>query len=316
MNPARFSPEIRVGTRGSRLALAQAGEICARLRAKFPQKKFKLVVIQTAGDEFQSVEIFKKGGVGIFTKAIEKKLLKGAIDIAVHSLKDLPTTLPRGLVLGAFPKRRDPRDVLVSRRCLGLEELPEGSTVGTGSPRRKTQVLLARPDLFVADLRGNLDTRARRVLVEKKFDGMVVARAGLLRLKKYLKFARPISPEKVLPAPGQGALGIELRARDIQTARLVRVLNHSRTEKEVLAERSFLKTLGGGCRVPAGVHSQVRGNKIRLKAAVFSSRRAECVFSEASGPLDRSVEVGRKLAKDLIKKGARRLMREARSDER
>jgi hydroxymethylbilane synthase len=307
---------VRVGTRGSRLALCQTAEVCARLKAKFPQVKFRTVVIQTAGDEFQGVEIFRKKNTGIFTKTIEKKLLAGAVDMAVHSLKDLPTTLSKKLILAAFPKRQDPRDVLLTRQGYRLADLPHGARVGTGSPRRRRQLLLMRPDLEVLDLRGNLDTRAKRVLVHRTLDGIVVAHAGLRRLGKYRRFARPIPPGQFLPAPGQGALGIEIRAKDEQLLRFARALNHRPTEKAVLAERYFLKTLQGGCRVPAGIYSRVRGNRIHLKAAVFSVSGSEQVSSEVSGPLDRFLEIGRRAAKELLKKGAARLMREARSVEK
>ncbi|MGH7197213.1 MAG: hydroxymethylbilane synthase, partial [Candidatus Omnitrophota bacterium] len=176
---------LRIGTRGSPLALAQAGEIQRRLSARWPGLKFTRVVIRTEGDEFQSVELFRRKKTGIFTKAIEKKLLENKIDIAVHSLKDLPTELPAGLRLAAFPKRVDPSDVLISRKRWGLASLPEGAAVGTGSPRRKRQLLLLRPDLRLVDIRGNLDTRIGRVLRKNDLDAVVVAAAGLLRLKKY-----------------------------------------------------------------------------------------------------------------------------------
>ena len=173
---------IRLGTRGSRLALAQAGQVRRRLSAAWPGLRFEIVTVKTLGDEFQGVELFRQSGVGVFTKAIEKKLLSGEIDLVVHSLKDLPTDLSRGLVLAAVPRRLDAADVLLSKKRLTLSQLPAGAMVGTGSPRRKRQLLLARPDLKVRDLRGNLDTRVSKMLCGE-LDAIVLARAGLLRLK-------------------------------------------------------------------------------------------------------------------------------------
>lgn len=303
---------VRIGTRGSQLALAQARDIQKRLSRRHRSVAFKLVVIKTAGDEFQSVELFKRKKTGVFTKAIEEKLLRNEIDIAVHSLKDLPTELPRGLCLAAFPKRLDAADVLISRKRFGLSSLPRGASVGTGSPRRKRQLLLARPDLKLVDIRGNLDTRIAKVLKQKRYDAVVVARAGLLRLRKYLKYASPLSPRAVLPAVGQAALGIQARSEDSEVLRLTRFLNDARTQKEVLAERSFLKKLMGGCRVPAGIHSKVRGARLYLKAAVFSTKGKSFVRGEISGPAGRYGELGAALAKRLLKKGAGKFVKEAR----
>lgn len=308
MRPSR---EIRIGTRGSALALAQAEEVRRRLQARFPSRRFRIVTIKTRGDEFQAVELFKKKGIGVFTKAIEKKLLDNKIDIAVHSLKDLPTQLPKGLLLAAVPKRLDTRDLLVSRKRYTLASLPKGSVVGTGSPRRKRQIFGLRPDLVLEDIRGNLDTRVRKVL-KRELDALVVARAGLLRLKKYLRFAVPVPRGQILPAVGQGALGLETRKGDRELLKMARLLNHSVTEKEVSAERLFLKALRGGCRVPVGIDAAVRNGKIFLKAAVFSTQTTDRVCGEASGPVDRYPIVSRSLAKKLLKNGAARFLREAR----
>src|SRR3989338_7513307 len=230
--------------------MAQATAIRRCLKKKFPKFQFLLVVIKTTGDNFQGVELFKKNNIGVFTKALEDKLLSREIDIAVHSLKDLPTELPKSLVLCAFPKRLDPSDVLLSKKRWRFSELPKGASVGTGSPRRKRQLLRLRPDLDVREIRGNLDTRVKRVIRDKKYDAIVVAKAGLLRIKKYLKYARVIPSDKLLPAVGQAALGLEVRSNDKETSAIVKTLNHSETEKAVCAEREFLKTLKGGCRVP------------------------------------------------------------------
>lgn len=303
---------IRIGTRGSALALAQSGEVLKCLRRRWPSEKFSLVTVKTAGDEFQSVELFKKTNVGVFTKAIEEKLLAGKIDIAVHSLKDLPTDLPRGLALAAVPRRLDARDALISRKRWKLETLPAGSVVGTGSPRRKSQIAHLRPDLVLKDMRGNLDTRVGKVL-RKEYDAVVVADAGLRRLRKYRRYAKPIGPEVLLPAVGQAALAIQVRARDARTLKLVRALNHTATEFEVKAERAFLGTLRGGCRVPVGIFSQTSGKTLRLRASVFSTKDASRVSGEISGRLVDAEALGRRLAAALLRKGAGRLLREARA---
>ncbi|MBI3251785.1 MAG: hydroxymethylbilane synthase [Candidatus Omnitrophica bacterium] len=296
---------VRIGTRGSRLALAQAGEIQKKLRSRFPKTIFKIVIVKTLGDEFQAVELFKKNKTGVFTGAIEKKLLDGSIDMAVHSLKDLPTGLPAGLTLAAFPKRQDARDALISKERHTLESLPLGARVGTGSPRRGRQIHRLRPDLKLVDIRGNLDTRVAKVLKKKDLAATVVAMAGLLRLKKYLRYARPLPARRFLPAPGQAALAIEIRKKDNDLFKMARRLNDKKTELQVTAERRFLRELGGGCRVPAGVSSVVRGSKVYLRAAVFSVKSGKMIKAEGT-----SVS---KMVATLFKKGARKILNEARA---
>lgn len=305
---------FRIGTRGSLLALTQAEGIRRRLALMHRTLRFRLVKVRTAGDEFQGVELFKKNNTGVFTKEIERKLLKGEIDIAVHSLKDLPVDLPRGLTLGAFPRRADVRDVLISRGRYTLWNLPKGSSVGTGSPRRKRQLVLLRPDLDVRDIRGNLDTRVAKVLKEKRYDAVILAKAGLDRLGKYGKNAVTIPSTILLPAVGQAALGIEVRENDKETLRVVSSLTHQPTKKTVMAERTFLKALHGGCRVPVGIDCRIKGGKIRMKASVFSTKngdRLSAGFSCASGSY---ASAGKILAKKLLKKGAARFLREARKE--
>jgi hydroxymethylbilane synthase len=306
--------EVRIGTRASRLALAQAGDVMRRLKIAWPSERFRLVKIRTLGDEYQSVELFKKSGAGVFTKAIEKKLLAGDIDIAVHSLKDLPTDLPRGLTLAAVPKRFPVEDVLISRARRNLDSLPKGARVGTGSPRRKRQLLRLRPDLDVVDLRGNLETRISNVLNGRKMDAVVLAAAGLKRLKRFLKYARPLSADRMLPAVGQGALGIETRKNDTFILKLTKRLHDAGTAKEVTAERLFLKTLRGGCRVPVGVRSTAEKGHFILKGAVFSVKSDDFLQAEVRVPLSRYRTAGPLLARRLLKRGAGRFLREARAE--
>ena len=293
--------------------MAQATAIRRSLKKKFPRFQFLLVVIKTTGDNFQGVEFFKKNNIGVFTKALEDKLLSHEIDIAVHSLKDLPTNLPEGLALCAFPKRLDPSDVLLSKKRWRFSELPTGASVGTGSPRRKRQLLRLRPDLDLCEIRGNLDTRVKRVIHDKKYDAIVVAKAGLLRIKKYLKYARAIPSDKLLPAVGQAALGLEVRSNDKETSAIVKTLNHGGTEKAVCAEREFLKTLKGGCRVPVGIRSKIKGSKIHLKAAVFSPNSSDAVEGQITKSVSQYNQAGTELARQLLRKGAGKFLKEARN---
>ncbi len=306
---------FRIGTRSSALAMAQARQIQRLLKKKYQAHSFKLVPVKTLGDEYQSVEIFRKSNVGVFTKAIEKSLLLGKVDLAVHSLKDLPTDISQKLVIAAVPKRSDTRDVLISRGGFTLRTLPANAAVGTGSPRRKRQLLRLRPDLNVVDLRGNLDTRVSRVLKQKTLDAVVVARAGLLRIKKFRNFSKIISAHEILPAVGQGALAIECRKNDKQVLKIVRGIHHALTEKEVSAERAFLKALQGGCRVPVGVMTKILKNNFYMKAAVFSVKDPCYLEGEISVPLSSAVSSAKKLARTLLKRGARQFLKEARAPE-
>lgn len=300
---------LRIGTRASRLALAQSSDVKRRLEKRFPSVRFKLVKIRTLGDEFQSVELFKKTNIGVFTKALERKLISGEIDLAVHSLKDLPTELAPSLALAAVPRRLDPRDVLVTKNRLGLSELAPGARVGTGSPRRRRQIARLRPDIRTVEIRGNLDTRVRRVLTND-LDAIIVARAGLLRLKKYLKYARVIPSKQVLPAVGQAALALQTRKNDFESFRLARALNHHESEKKVLAERRFLALLEGGCRVPIGVMSEIKRGRLHMTAAVFSTTDNGFAEASATGSAARPSNVAEKLARTLLKKGAARFLKE------
>lgn len=302
----------RIGTRKSPLALAQALEVIRALKKKWRSLKIQTVPISTAGDEFQSVELFKRVQEGVFTKAIEKKLLRREIDLAVHSLKDLPTTLPKGLRLAAVLKRADTADALVSKKAYDLASLPVGACVGTGSPRRKFQLKRLRPDLRVEDLRGNLGTRVSKTLKENRYDAVLVARAGLLRVRKYLKFAKRIDPNVLLPAVGQAAIAIQARSSDKEILHLVAGINDGPSETEVRAERAFLKKLHGGCRIPAGVHTAIEGRQIKMRAGVYSVRNGKGVEASIAAPAQRPEKAGERLAKELLKKGAGKFLKEAR----
>lgn len=304
---------VRIGTRGSLLALAQSAEVARALRRRHPKLQFEIVKIKTTGDEFKSVHLFKKNGIGIFTKKIEKRLLEGRVDIAIHSMKDLPTKLARGLALAAVPKRAKVSDALISRGRHSLETLPAGSRVGTGSPRRKRQLARLRPDLKLVDLRGNLDTRVSKVLDDRTLDGVVVACAGLERLKKFSRYWKEISAELFLPAAGQGALALQVRKNDPTSRRIAAVLNHKESERLAGAEREFLARLGGGCRVPVGILSKKIGSRVRLKAAVFSVNTGSFIEATIERPWRQAVKAAHLLADGLLKQGARRFLLEARA---
>ena len=314
MKPAPFFSRRlwRIGTRKSPLALAQTAEASTALRKKFPGIRLKITPLSTFGDEFQSVELFKRSQQGIFTKAIEKKLKFRIIDLAVHSLKDLPTQSPKGLRLAAVLERADTADALISKKNYDLKSLPKHAVVGTGSLRRKCQLLKLRPDLRVEPLRGNLGTRIRKTLHEKKYDAILVAQAGILRLGGYASFAKRIAPHILLPAVGQGAIAIQARSDDAEALRLAKAIHHPKTAIQTRAERAFLETLHGGCRVPLGVHTRIRNKKIRMTGAVFSVRSDASLKAYATGPDTNAEAVGRKLAQKLLRQGARKLLKEAR----
>ncbi len=299
---------IKIGTRGSALALAQAREVKAFLQKKYRRCSFVLRVIKTEGDQYKTVELFKKNHTGIFTKAIEKALLKKNIDIAVHSAKDLPTEMTKGLCLAAFLKRLNPADALISKKGYTLKTLPKGARVGTGSPRRKRQLHFLRPDLRLIDLRGNLGTRINKVIAkDAPLDAVVLAYAGISRLKKWMKYAKLIKNKAIFPAVGQAALSLQTRSDDKQSYAMARRLNHKETEILIKAERAFLKVLQGGCRVPIGVCSVIRNSKISLTGRVLSATSHKKIEGHAEGNIKEYKKVGQALAKKLLKLGAKEM---------
>lgn len=300
---------LRMGTRGSPLALAQSREVAAGLEGAHPGLRVQLTVIRTSGDRILDVSLAKVGGKGLFVKEIEEALLAGEIELAVHSMKDLPTLLPRGLVLGAITAREEGGDVLVAREARSLDDLPPGARVGTSSLRRQAQLLHRRPDLHVVPLRGNLDTRLRK-LGEGNLDGVVVAAAGLKRLGIKPETAIPLPLEDSLPAPGQGALGLEIRGDDRATAPLVAVLEDGPTRIAVTAERAFLQRLGGSCNVPIAAYGTVRGELLTLAGLVARPDGKALVRDEVTGAALEAEFLGTALAERLLAGGADRILRE------
>ena len=253
---------VRVGTRGSALARRQTDQVLEQLRPRYPDLDFQVVTVTTHGDAHVAAPLAGMG-LGVFVKEIEQQLLSGQLDLAVHSLKDMPTQLPDGLALAALLPREDPRDVLVNRWGRPLEELPAGVSIGTSSPRRQSQLLSTRPDLTVTPIRGNVETRLRKAEGEE-CDGAILAAAGLLRLGLSRRITEYLSPQSFVPPPGQGILAVETRADDPRMLDILRPIDHPSTRCAATAERAFLERLGGGCQVPVGAYAQPEAELLTL----------------------------------------------------
>jgi hydroxymethylbilane synthase len=306
------SKVVRVGSRGSLLAWRQAETIRDALERLGVE--VELVRIQTEGDRILDKPLATIGGKGVFTKEIEDAILEGRIDVAVHSLKDLPTELPAGLSIAAVTRRENPRDVFIGKDGVTrLADLPKGAQVGTGSLRRRAQLQAFRPDFKIADLRGNLDTRLRK-LDTGEMDGIVLAAAGFARMGWMDRVTEVLSSEICLPAVGQGALGLECRTGDRQTVSPVAALEDQDTRRAVEAERALLRRVEGGCQVPVGALGEIKDGLIDLQGVIASLDGKQVVRGEASG--DDPDEVGIRLAEDLLQRGGREILEEIRSAER
>jgi hydroxymethylbilane synthase len=297
---------IRIGTRGSKLALAQTAWVNAKVAEQYPNARIETIVIKTSGDRFSETNIRAIGGKGIFTKEIEEALLRQEIDLAVHAMKDLPTELHRGLTVAIVPKREDPRDVLVSARGTTLNRLPAGARLGTGSLRRTAQILHYRQDLSVMPIRGNVDTRLKK-LDEGEFDALVMAAAGLKRIGREERITDYIPNAICLGAAGQGALGLESREDDPIREQLS-FLHDPASFAEVSAERSFLKRLGGGCHVPVGARAIAEGENLTLFGVVASPDGSSLYRGETSGTVVDAKELGGELAERLLSRGAQAIL--------
>lgn len=293
---------IRIGTRGSALALAQAGWVKHRLETEYPGLRIDISVIKTSGDRFLDTPIKAIGGKGIFVKEIEEALLRNEIDLAVHSMKDLPMEIPLGLTIAAVPLREDPRDVLVDLDHKALRDLSPGRRVGTGSLRRRSQLLNYRPDLSLVAIRGNIDTRLKK-LERGEVDALVMAVAGLVRLGWQDRVTEYLPPEICLSAVAQGALALESRDGDPAVAQ-VAFLHDRSTAAEIRAERAFLRRLGGGCQIPVGARAWMAGRQIRLMGMVADVDGIKLFRGEVSGRVEESDNLGRELAERLLKQGA------------
>jgi hydroxymethylbilane synthase len=303
--------QLVIGSRGSKLALTQAGMIKAELETLNPSLAVRIEIIKTSGD-VKTDPLSVIGGKGVFTKELEDALLDERIDVAVHSLKDLPTVIPERLVVAAICKREDPRDALVLNGKLkasvaSIGTLPEGATVGTSSPRRLAQLQHLRGDLVIKELRGNVDTRLRK-LDEGQYDALVLACAGLRRLGLEDRMSVPLSISEMLPAVGQGALGIETRVDDKSTIDAVGRLDHKFTRLACVAERAFLRCLGGGCQLPIAAYAVVREKRIRLDGLVAGRDGKQIVRDRISGGLDQAEGLGNQLGMQLLDRGALELL--------
>jgi len=297
---------IRIGSRGSMLALAQSNWVKRQLQAQYPQAQIDLTIIKTSGDRFVDAPIAAIGGKGIFTKEIEDALLRNDIDIAVHSMKDLPTEMVAGLTIAAVPAREDARDVLVSREGRRLNDLPAGARVATGSLRRQAQLLHHRGDLAIVPIRGNVDTRLRK-LDEGQADALIMAAAGLIRIGRPDRITEYLPDEICVSAVAQGALGIEARD-DGEIAALLAFLDDADTSFEVSAERMLLERLGGGCQVPIGARARVTGDALTMIAIVVDPSGKSLCRGEISGQASDAAELGRRLAEQLIHDGADKIL--------
>jgi hydroxymethylbilane synthase len=303
---------IAIGTRGSSLALWQTQYVVERLKAASPELDLQVKTIQTRGDLVRDRALSQVGGKGLFVKEIENALASGEIDLAVHSLKDMPTGQPRGLMLGAFLERADPRDALVVRSGKGdLGSLSTGARVGTSSLRRRAQLLAARPDLQVLDLRGNVDTRLRK-LREGQYDAVVLAVAGLVRLGHAGAVSQVLPVGLMLPAVGQGALCVETRAGDDEILQTIDPLDHAPTRLAAAAERAFLRRLEGGCQVPIGAYAEVKDNVLHLQGLVAALDGSRQVRDEISGPPAGAEIMGTELAERLLAAGGDAILKEVR----
>lgn len=303
--------EFILGTRGSDLAMWQANFVRSRLEHAFPETAFTIKIIKTTGDEHLETALAKIGDKGLFTSQIEDDLLRGEIDIAVHSLKDMPTVQPDGLVIGAVCERAMPNDAFIAKDGSAISNLENGARVATGSLRRKSQLLRHRPDLNVAEIRGNVPTRIKK-FNESDLDGMILAFAGLHRLGLDSAVSQIIPFDIMLPAVGQGAVAVEIRADDVRAAKLIEGVDHKPTRMCVTAERSFLRRLEGGCQVPIGAIATLMDENIRLEGMV-GSLDGKIVFRDRlTGRADEVEGLGIELAESLIAKGADELLRENR----
>jgi hydroxymethylbilane synthase len=302
--------EIRIGTRGSQLALWQANWVKEGLFQAYPGLRLSLVRIRTEGDKLVDVSLAKIGGKGLFVKEIEEALLEGRIDVAVHSMKDIPVQLPEGLHIRSVSRREDPGDVLISRDDLTLEGLPAGAKIGTSSLRRRAQLLSYRRDFHVIPLRGNVDTRLRK-LETTDLDAIILAAAGVKRMKLEGRISQYIPPEVCLPAIGQGALGIETRIADEEVNGCVGFLDDETTHMSIMAERAFLRRLEGGCQVPIAAWGSVSyEGTLKLRGLVGTLDGRKLIKGEVEGLVGKAEELGMTLAENLLSRGADEILRE------
>lgn len=298
---------MRIGTRGSALALAQAEEAKRALEEAHPDVKCELCILKTTGDDFTSWKRNKEKTKGLFVKEIEEALLKGKVELAVHSVKDLESTLMKGLILTAILPRIDPRDALITHDGKGLKTLAAETAVGASSLRRQAQLLRIRRDLKLLPIRGNVDTRLRK-LDAGECGALILAACGLIRLGLQKRITETLDLDRMVPAPGQGALGIEIREDRIDVAKLIAAVNHPDSQSEVAAERAFLKALGGNCSVPVGALARIQDGNMTLTGVVLSPDGLKAVRKQVQGSKQSAEKLGKELASHLRAEGADRML--------
>ena len=303
---------LKIGTRASKLALWQANWVKSALHKNFPQQPIELISIKTKGDKILDVPLAKVGGKGLFVKEIEQALLDHRIDLAVHSMKDMPAEIPKGLCIGAIPEREIAADVLISRKGIRLSNLNQGAMIGTSSLRRGAQLRHARSDVEIVPLRGNLDTRLKKLQTEN-LDAIVLAAAGVKRLEHENRITEYLDFDTMLPAVGQGALCIEIRQDDSKIGPLVATLNHPQTNAVVMGERAFLSYLGGSCQVPIAGYGEIHRNRFKLTGLVADLDGSHIFRATMTGNADATVSVGVNLAKKLLGQGADKILEKLQS---
>jgi len=298
---------ITIGSRGSALALAQTGWVRDQILAGFPNEEIVIKIIKTSADKNQTASIRAGSSVGVFVKELEQALLEEEIDIAVHSMKDVPTALSAGLIISAVPEREDARDAFIANKVRTMAEIAAGSVIGTGSVRRQAQLLAIRPDLKVVDIRGNVDTRIRR-LREGAYDAIILACAGLNRLGLQSQISSPLEFNEMLPAPGQGALAIEVRAGDSRSITVTKILNHAPTAAAVSAERLFLQHMGGGCNVPVGAYARFNADRMVMHGLVASPDGKTVIAESVEQRSDMAESAVRLLSDRILERGGRQIL--------
>jgi len=298
---------FKIGTRGSKLALTQTNYVADKLRRIMPETNIEICVIKTSGDIMQDVSLLTIGGQGVFVKELEDALLSKKIDLAVHSMKDVPGETLDELMFAAILPREDMRDVLVSRDNIKMESMPKGAKIGTGSQRRGAQIKAILPDVNIVPLRGNIETRLKKIETEN-LTGVILAAAGMKRMGLAEKITQFLPVEMMLPAVGQGALGLQIRKTDVELAKACAALNDVTTAAEVTVERSFLRALGGGCRLPIAALGKLEGQRLSLEGMIAAPDGSTMIREKISGSREDAEELGEKLANIIMEKGGKKLL--------
>ena len=298
---------LKIGTRGSKLALTQTNFVADKIKKLMPEADMEICVIKTSGDIMQDVSLLTIGGQGVFVKEIEEALLSKKIDLAVHSMKDVPGETPEELIFAAILPREDVRDVLVARNNIKMEFMPKGAKIGTGSQRRGAQIKAMLPDVNIVPLRGNIDTRLKKIETEN-LTGVILAAAGMKRMGLAERITQFLPVETMLPAVGQGALGLQIRKADVDLAKTCAGLNDATTATEVTAERSFLRALGGGCRLPIAALGKLEKDRLLLEGMLAAPNGTTVIRDKVSGAKEEAEELGKKLAEIILEKGGKKLL--------